>query len=254
MKVVVNADDFGLSSSVNGAILESFEKGWISSTTIMANMPGFEEGCVLAHERGVADRIGLHFNLTSGEPMTEELKRSRTFCDAEGNLNLSVKHGMLLTRTDRELLKAELAAQWRRLFDNGLTPIHLDTHHHRHYSWAVMGVVIEMSRSLGIRTVRPARWGASVGRGAVRSLYSKMLNGRLRRARLLTTRFMVRFKDDMMALRGSPDPFEIMVHPTRAYDGTVRNYDEGDLLCDFVGNLPYSDSFRSYRSLLDSSG
>jgi hypothetical protein len=51
--VIINADDFGMNSSVNRAILSSVEQGLVTSTSIMANMPGFEEaaGLVRAHGR-----------------------------------------------------------------------------------------------------------------------------------------------------------------------------------------------------------
>jgi chitin disaccharide deacetylase len=41
--VKINADDFGLNSSVNKAIIEAFDNNYINSTTLMANMPGFDE-------------------------------------------------------------------------------------------------------------------------------------------------------------------------------------------------------------------
>jgi predicted glycoside hydrolase/deacetylase ChbG (UPF0249 family) len=261
MKIVVNADDYGASSEVNGAILESFDRGWISSTTIMANMPAFEEACTLARDKGIADRIGLHFNLATGMPLTEGIRRSPTFCNSDQRFHLAVKDGMILSAGDRELLKAELAAQWNALVEHGLDPVHIDSHHHRHYSWSVIGVVVQMSRSLGIRAVRPARWSATKGRSFARGLYSKLINVRLHRAGLLATRFMVGGPKrmvgdpkDMFPADGSPDPFEIMVHPTRGRDGEVRNYNGGDLLHDIVGSLPYSNSFYSYGELLKRSG
>ena len=254
MKVVVNADDYGASSEVNGAILEAFERGLISSTTLMANMPAFEEACVLAREKRVADRIGLHFNLTTGTPLTIGIRRSPTFCGADERFHLSVRGGMLLSTSDRELLKEELAAQWKALGEHGLEPVHMDSHHHRHYSWSVLGTVVAMSRSLGIRALRPARWSAPTGRSLARRLYSKLLNARIRRGGALVTRFMVSAPRDMLALDGSPEPFEIMVHPSRGADGQLRNYKDGDLLHDVVGSLPYASSFYSYRELLERSG
>ena len=48
--LIINADDFGYDSDVNHAILTSFSKGFCSSTSIIPNMPGFEEACQLCHE------------------------------------------------------------------------------------------------------------------------------------------------------------------------------------------------------------
>ena len=71
-KLIINADDFGLNTSVNHAIIESFEKGLINSTTLMANMPGFEEAIELAHKNNIIDKIGIHLCLTEGEPITKK--------------------------------------------------------------------------------------------------------------------------------------------------------------------------------------
>ena len=68
-KIIVNADDFGMSAEANRAIVEAFENNVISSTTLMTNMPGFEEACELAHRRRLLGKIGLHLNLTSGYPL-----------------------------------------------------------------------------------------------------------------------------------------------------------------------------------------
>jgi len=44
-RVIINADDFGLSSSNNRVIVAAFKDGVISSATLMANTPGFDEAC-----------------------------------------------------------------------------------------------------------------------------------------------------------------------------------------------------------------
>ena len=45
--IIVNADDLGADSEVNQAIIESFERGLISSASIIPTMPGFDEACDL---------------------------------------------------------------------------------------------------------------------------------------------------------------------------------------------------------------
>src|SRR4051812_23191276 len=78
--MIINADDFGYSSSVNAAILKAFEEGLVSSTTVMANMPAFEEACAAAHERKLLGHVGAHLVLTEGETLTEPIRRCRRFC------------------------------------------------------------------------------------------------------------------------------------------------------------------------------
>ena len=83
-KLIVNADDFGMSAEVNRAIVEAFENNVISSTTLMANMPGFGEACELAHRHRLVSKIGLHLNLTSRYPLSSPIRRCARFCDTNG--------------------------------------------------------------------------------------------------------------------------------------------------------------------------
>jgi chitin disaccharide deacetylase len=77
--IVVNADDFGASRRINQAILQAFEKRLISSATIMANMPAFEEACRLARQNDLQRGIGLYLNLTEGKPLTREIAECPPF-------------------------------------------------------------------------------------------------------------------------------------------------------------------------------
>lgn len=73
--LILNADDFGLSPSVNRGIVEAYHAGVITSTTLMANMPGFDEAVQIAKaEPGLG--VGLHFNLSYGRPLSEPRKVS----------------------------------------------------------------------------------------------------------------------------------------------------------------------------------
>ncbi len=74
MRLIVNADDFGYSHDVNMAIVEAFEKGYITNTTIMVNMPGFDEAVELSKKYGFFDKVGLHLNLFEGVPLTGGIK------------------------------------------------------------------------------------------------------------------------------------------------------------------------------------
>jgi hypothetical protein len=72
-RVIVNADDFGLSACDNAVILGAFQAGVISSTTAMANMPAFEAACSMARHPLLEGRVGLHFNLTAGRPLSRRI-------------------------------------------------------------------------------------------------------------------------------------------------------------------------------------
>ena len=49
-KVIFNSDDFGYSHGVNYGIVDAYQRGILTSTTLMANMPGFEHAVKLKKE------------------------------------------------------------------------------------------------------------------------------------------------------------------------------------------------------------
>ena len=81
--MILNADDFGYSRSVNRAIADCFARGLINRTTIMVNMPFAEEAAQLAREGGFFDCVGLHINLTEGKALSAECAASE-LCDENG--------------------------------------------------------------------------------------------------------------------------------------------------------------------------
>ena len=87
-KLIINADDFGISHEVNEAITLCFNKNYINQTTIMVNMPYVDEAVELSKDNGFSDRVGLHLNLVEGKPLTERI-RDTIFCD---------EHGMFISR------------------------------------------------------------------------------------------------------------------------------------------------------------
>lgn len=71
-KVIFNSDDFGYSYGVNYGILDAYQRGILTSTTLMANMPGFEHAVKLKKEvPGLG--VGVHLTLTCGKPLLENV-------------------------------------------------------------------------------------------------------------------------------------------------------------------------------------
>ena len=80
--IIANADDLGLDTSVNAAILNCFQRGYINSTSLMTNMGGFDEAADLIHSMPVIKNVGVHINLAEGKPLTNIDSR---YLDADGN-------------------------------------------------------------------------------------------------------------------------------------------------------------------------
>ncbi|MDO8407206.1 MAG: ChbG/HpnK family deacetylase [Pseudomonas sp.] len=213
-QVIVNADDFGLSPCENAVILGAFQAGVISSATAMANMPAFEAACIMAQHPLLKDRIGLHFNLTYGRPLSQSILGRRNFCDSHGvfDLNLS-RHRLWLSRGDRDAVLEELNAQWQRCVDNGVRPSHIDSHQHVHNIWPIGEIVARFAASQGV-AVRLAR-NLGQNLSLPKRVFKTLLNNRLQSLAGVTADYVctpVDLRNEAMPTDGV---LEIVAHPTQ---------------------------------------
>jgi predicted glycoside hydrolase/deacetylase ChbG (UPF0249 family) len=225
-KVVVNADDFGMNSKSTSAILKSFEMNWISTTTIMINMPGFEEACEIAHEEKLLDRIGIHFNLTEGQPITEKIKTCPRFYNDRDELYKS-KKGNFFTSDENKAIYKELEAQLKRLQDFKIYPTHADSHHHVHHHWGIGLIFSGFCKRNNIPSLRLSfNYGKKFGWR--RKLYSKFFNGNLKLKGLDKTKYFCEIRQSTPELFSKNKPVEVMVHPIYDDEGKITNYVGGD--------------------------
>lgn len=127
-KLVINSDDFGYSKAINLGIIESFNKGVLTSTTLMANMPGFREAVKLAKEHNKLG-IGVHLSMTCGKPLLS------TVDDLVSNSGEFKPLSVIKEKpeaTNLEQLYAEWKSQIEKVLSTGLTITHLDSHHYTH--------------------------------------------------------------------------------------------------------------------------
>jgi predicted glycoside hydrolase/deacetylase ChbG (UPF0249 family) len=225
--VIVNADDFGYRAEVNRAIVEAFEAGLATSTSLMPNQEGFEEACELARDRSLVGRVGAHLVLTRGEPLTEPMRRLRRFCDVDGRFFEWRGSGSAfrLAGAERDAVGRELRAQVERCGGLGVQLTHVDSHHHVHNEWAIGGIVVRLAREFRIPRVRLAR-NCGTGIGPASALYKRLFNRRLRRTGLGGTRYFGDIEDwlhlrDSGADASDLDDFEVMTHPRVGEDGCL---------------------------------
>ncbi|MGB0007236.1 MAG: ChbG/HpnK family deacetylase, partial [Candidatus Sulfotelmatobacter sp.] len=72
-RLIVNADDFGFTAGVNRAIIEAHTRGIVTSTTLMASGPAFNDAVRLARETPRLD-VGCHLVLIDGEPVLDAVR------------------------------------------------------------------------------------------------------------------------------------------------------------------------------------
>ncbi|MCB2212943.1 ChbG/HpnK family deacetylase [bacterium] len=151
MRLIVNADDLGMSREVNDATFALIDQGLITSSTIMANAPAFEDAVHRAQEFPQVS-FGVHLNLTQFAPLSDP-DRLRPLLNEDGEfqnpLNLSALNRGLATA-----ILDEWTAQVQRVREAGVNVSHIDSHHHVHMSWALLRVLTELQKRLDIHRVR----------------------------------------------------------------------------------------------------
>jgi len=129
-RLIINADDFGISRGVNRGIFEAARAGGITSTSLIVNLPDSADAVARARQcSGIS--VGLHFNLTVGNALTgpSSLTHAST---AEfyplSRLLAAASLGMI----DEGDIERECLAQIDRMTRAGFPPTHLDSHRHVH--------------------------------------------------------------------------------------------------------------------------
>ncbi len=241
--MIVNADDLGYTPGVTMAIVAGFERGLISSATLMPNMPATDEACELVRQKKLADHIGLHLVLDEGEPLTAAIRHCRRFCDAGGRLVFAGRRRTFrLDTSEKAALAGEVRAQVARLRRTGVPLTHLDSHHFVHTAWAVGAVVLAVAREERIPFVRLMR-NCGPRQGVLGRVYRGLFNARVRRHGLARTRFMGDVADAVHLMEKKridklPDDIEVMVHPDLDAQGRVVNLPFDETLEESVRRLP----------------
>jgi hypothetical protein len=138
IKLIVNADDFGYSKGVNLGIIEGYKNGIVTSTTLMTNMPEVDHAFKLAKENpGLG--VGIHFVLTAGKPIAKNVP---SLIGENGYFHSNDSFGKYATSGD---IQKELNCQLEKFLDSGLTPTHIDSHHHVHSHEKVLPIVLKLA-------------------------------------------------------------------------------------------------------------
>lgn len=231
MPLIINADDFGKDHDTTMAICEAFEKGLIMRTTLMANCEGAKEAMTLAKEKGFADKVGVHLNLTHGHPLTDSMSANLLMCDKNGHFTADFHRNtfkrFVLDKKTRNDITKELDAQIRRYEELGGTLFHLDSHHHVHTDMSVLSAIMPLVRKYNIKSMRLGR-NLYHGGNPLMRLYKKMLNGKIGAINKDTCNYFGSVED--FEKYGVSESFrnenviEIMVHPMYI-DGVLSDTD-----------------------------
>ena len=155
-RLIVNADDFGLTAGVNRAIAELHNAGVVTSASLMARAAATEEAIELARSMPTLG-VGCHVVLVDGDPVLPAHQIPTLVDRKTGRFPSSLDKFLARLFTGRiraAEIEAEAAAQVGLLQQRGLRLTHVDSHMHTHVFSAVLRPVLRAAGAAGIRAIR----------------------------------------------------------------------------------------------------
>lgn len=149
-KIIVNADDLGLSQGVNQAILKANTEGFLTHASLMANTDYFDEAIGLV-PRFKNLKIGVHMNLTCGSALFKENVLAKN-----GKLNLTFVKLLFLRKTPEILqsIEKEIELQILKIKEKGIEISHIDGHEHIHIIPSINKIIRKLAKKHQIERVR----------------------------------------------------------------------------------------------------
>jgi hypothetical protein len=217
-KIIINADDFGYSEIINAAVLRSFQRFLVTSTSLLVNMPGFDHAVGLVQENSsLSGAVGVRLNFSEGYSLTSAVRDCDRFCDAQGRFALEGGRRLwLLSSREERAVYEEMKAQLEKALMAGIRPTHLDMYHSLHAQWPVACLMAKLGREYGIPRMRffgnlgPDMYG-------VRGIYRRWFLRLIWRYMGVTGPDLSGDADDLIRLPAKRRPvgknIEISVHP-----------------------------------------
>lgn len=157
-RLIVNADDFGRSNSINQAVLEAHQRGILTTASLMVNEPACAEAVAMARDNPRLG-VGLHLTLSHGcSALAHEEIPGLVNANGEfGSRPVEAGIRYYFRRGLREQLRKEIRAQLQRFRATGLQMDHVNGHLHFHLHPAVFRILLEQAQESGIRRIRLTR-------------------------------------------------------------------------------------------------
>ncbi|HXN74151.1 MAG TPA: ChbG/HpnK family deacetylase [Candidatus Acidoferrales bacterium] len=157
-RLIVNADDFGMSRGISDGILLAHRFGILTSASLMVNMPG-SDYAVQCLPSAPALSLGIHLNICQGKPISPAADvPSLVGTNGYFHPPLVMIRKLWRWQVSVRELETEFRAQIRWVKSRGLHPTHADSHHHMHIYPAAVASFAHSVAAEGILSVRASRF------------------------------------------------------------------------------------------------
>jgi len=157
-RLLVVADDLGLTPGVNAGIAQGFRGGILTSASFLTNTSHFDATVkLLASLPGL--KVGIHLTLVGGRPVLPP-GDVPSLAPRAGALRDSWRQFLPAWWAGR-VRRVEVAAEWRaqvrRALDAGILPAHLDSHQHLHVLPGLWSIAADLAQEFSIPRLRLPR-------------------------------------------------------------------------------------------------
>jgi predicted glycoside hydrolase/deacetylase ChbG (UPF0249 family) len=155
-RLIVNADDFGLTPGINRAIGELHSAGVLTSATLMANGPAFDDAIAVARNHPTLG-VGCHIVLTDGIPLAAPQHIPTLLGPDRKSLRPSLvdfSQAILRGKIKSSEIELEALLQIHKLQQSGIPITHIDTHKHTHIFPLVCEQLLALAESNNIPAIR----------------------------------------------------------------------------------------------------
>jgi len=250
-KLIINADDFGLNSEVNSAIMTAMELNLCTDTTLLVNFEDSAQAAALAISNKRINNVGIHFNLTEGYPLTNKIKNEMRFCNSKGVFHFKKKTRIIyLSKTERIAVYEELKSQIKLCRNLGIPISHADSHNHIHEEPGLFHLFIEIVKQEKIPFLRITN---NLGKTSfINKFYRNSYNRLLNCSKLAGTDYFGSIANLTNYEKKIPEGsiIELMIHPGRILNNEIFDvYSKENLTLNLSG-LINGSKLISYHHLL----
>jgi hopanoid biosynthesis associated protein HpnK len=199
-RVIVTADDFGISTPVNEAIEDAYRHGILTTTCLMVGAPAADDAVRRAKQIPKMG-VGLHLVIVCGRPILPA-SQVPDLVDALGRFDTNLFRAgvryFFLPHVRRQLAR-EIRAQFEAFSKTGLSLDHVNAHKHLHIHPTVFSMILRIGKDYGLRAIRiPFEPLPPQGKVSVAEHFVGMWISLMRRR---AARYEIRVNDRMYGLR-----------------------------------------------------
>jgi hopanoid biosynthesis associated protein HpnK len=206
-RLIVNADDFGASESINAAVIRAHQRGILTTASLMVNGAAADQAVQLAKANSKLG-VGLHLTLCCGRSALPQVQIPTLVNERSEFRSNPVRAGMIyfFSSSARRELALEIAAQFEKFARTGLALDHLNGHLHFHLHPTVFSL---LKRELERRQVRAIRltndplgidWALGEGRWLYRLWHALIFKSLSNRSKPILDRLKIRHTGSVFGL------------------------------------------------------